>query len=165
MGTEQTSDLQAALRQLESLQNDSPAGAQRRTKRYPVRGEAHLWTDDSGPGHRALSNSIHNAHVRDISRGGIGVLCSQPVAVGHLWQVQLVDSDVTVATIPAFCRFCRQITEGAYLAGMEFGMQASVLMAMGVSAKDLAKGDAEHDGRPLAGEFVDPGSLLDHEAA
>ena len=76
-----------------------------------------------------------------------------------------VDSSVTVATVPAFCRYCRKVIDGAYLIGVEFGIQASVMLALGVVAKDLAEGDEIEDQRPLTGEFVDPKALIDSDAA
>lgn len=161
MNNQQPSDLQAALRHLNAWQNEMFSGSQRRFRRFEVRGEARLWPGDVG----TSTPTASVVQVRDISRGGVGLLSSEPIERGFFWQMQLVDSGVTLATLPAFCRFCRPITDGAYLIGVEFGVQASVMLALGVQAKDLADGDEAENQRPLIGDFVEPDSLLDSDAA
>lgn len=153
-------NLQAALRRLDDWQG-SPRNYQRRFKRIPVRGVARLW-----PG-EATSNppAPITVQVRDISRGGVGLLTNERVERGCFWQLQLIDSEVSIATLPSFCRYCRQVVDGAYLIGVEFGIEASVLLAMGVTAKDIADGDEAETQRLLSGNFVGPESLLDNDAA
>ena len=129
-----TGPLQAALRQIETWQTDSSTSRLRRFPRYPARGEARLCPASVG----ADLAGAHLVHVRDISRGGVGVLCSRPVEVGQSWNLQLVVERVTMSTLPAFCRFCRKVADGAWLVGLEFGIEASVLLAMGVNASELA---------------------------
>ena len=154
-------DIQAALRKLDSWQGEPTQGPQRRFRRFPVRGEARLWPGEAG------SNPPPPAivQIRDISRGGVGLLSNEPVQRGHISQMQLVASTHTLATEPDVSRNGREVIEYAYLIGVEFGIQASVMLALGVVAKDLAEGDEIEDQRPLTGEFVDPKALIDSDAA
>jgi hypothetical protein len=152
-------NLQEMLRKLESWQADSACVGQRRFHRYPVRGLAQL-----SPGAPSCADSpAVSVHIRDISRGGIGVLSSQPARNGQHWLVQVTDDRVTLTTQPGFCRYCRAVSEGAYLIGIEFGVEASILLATGVAAADLALGDRnEHrtTGTPASSDdFVDPAAI------
>lgn len=104
-------------------------------------------------------------HIRDISRGGIGVLTSRPLASGQCWQIQLIAQRITMSTLPAFCRYCRKITESAWLVGLEFGIEASVLLAMGVSAAELGEADETPEQPSLKGDFLGPDELAAHDAA
>ena len=145
-------DLQAALRQVESWQNESTDSRMRRFPRYPARGEARLCSVTPF----AERSDFDVVHVRDISRGGIGVLSGQPVPVGQNWQLQLISQHITMATLPAFCRFCRKVSDGAWLVGLEFGIEASVLLAMGVSPAELIHSDETPEGQSLKGDYLPP---------
>ena len=155
-----STNLQAALRRLESWQSEPPAAGQRRFARFPARGEAALW-----PGAAAEAGRTPMAHIRDVSRGGVGILSTQPAEPGRFWQLQLRDGKVTIATIPGFCRFCRQVLPGAYLIGVAFGTDASVLLSLGVSATDLAERDASEDEPRVEGDFLDPATFMEDNAA
>lgn len=113
----------------------------------------------------ADQTSFDFVHVRDISRGGIGVLMSRPLEVGQCWQIQLIAHRITMATLPAFCRFCRKITDNAWLVGLEFGIEASVLLAMGVNASELGEADETPEDHTLKGDFLGPDELAAHDAA
>jgi len=157
-------DIQAALRNLDAMQQrNSSLSAKRRFVRYQVRGEARLL-----PSNGMLETlSPVPVHVRDISRGGAGLLSSVPAQPGHRWQLQLIDSNLVIDTLPAFCRYCRRVSEGAYLIGVEFGLKSSIMLAMGIPAKELARNDEKSgdDQSLLSGEFVGPESLLDADTA
>jgi hypothetical protein len=137
MNNRKSTDLQAALKKIDAWQEDSNPDGQRRFRRFPVRGEARLWPGLADGG----QNSATSSQIRDISRGGVGLLVSEPVERGQFWQMQIMSGGVAVATLPAFCRFCRKVTDGAYLIGAEFGVEASVLLALDVAAKDVIEGD------------------------
>ena len=153
-------DLQAALRELESWQSEPPAAGQRRFTRFPARGEAIL-----RPGGAADSARTPIAHIRDVSRGGVGILTTQPAEPGRFWQLQLRTGKTTIATIPGFCRFCRQVLPGAYLIGIAFGIDAGVLLSLGVSATDLAERDVREEAQGVKGEFIDPATFMEDNAA
>lgn len=113
----------------------------------------------------ADQTSFDFVHVRDISRGGIGVLTSRPLSIGNCWQIQLIADRITMSTLPAFSRFCRKITDSAWLVGLEFGIEASVLLAMGVSAGQLGESDETPENHSLKGDFLGPDELAAQDAA
>jgi hypothetical protein len=161
MNAQDSMDLQAALRKLESWQAQPPAAGQRRFERYPARGEARLWPGEAG----STIQSVPTVHVRDASRGGIGVLSNQRAKPGEFWQVQLGTEKLVVASLPGFCRFCREILPGAYLIGIAFGIEAGILLSLGVAAKDIAKRDDPEQHQSVTGDFVDPSSFISEEDA
>jgi hypothetical protein len=152
MSAHRVMNLQAALRTLEEMKPDEEAAKLRRFARFTSRGEARLWPGQpcNNPG------GVSTVHIRDISRGGIGVLSSSCATVGTPWQVQMGDLDVVIATIPGFCRHCSKIMEGAYFIGIQFGIDTSVLLALGVSHKLLASGDMPDTERIEGSEFCSP---------
>ena len=118
---------------------------------YPVRTLRYgLIRDSEGPGRY---------------RGGLGVLSPEPAEPGDFWQVQLCNGEVAIATIPGFCRFCRQVVPGAHLIGIEFGIEAGILMALGVPAEDIAR-DLEPEIPKVDNQtFVPPHRVIADDAA
>jgi hypothetical protein len=162
MTTRDTKALHEALARLESWQSSPGAtNKSRRFARFPARGEAMLF-----PGEASSRQALAvDAHIRDISRGGIGLLCDRPGKPGEFWQVRLVTGRVGISTVTAYCRFCRPVIDGMYLVGAEFGIDAAVLLALGISSSDLAKQDEPEQLKTEAREFITPEALLDEEAA
>ena len=162
MFAQESMDLQAALRQLEARQVEPPPAAkQRRFARFPVRGEARLWPGEAGK----TPGMVPTVHVRDVSRGGVGVLTDQPTVPGQFWQVQLGTGKTAVATRPGFARYCLEVMPGAYLVGIAFGIEAGILLSLGVPANDLAERDEVEDTHDVRGDFVDPATFLGEDAA
>ena len=153
----ETTDFQAALRELENWGSAPPSAKQRRFTRFSSRGTARIFSGSSS----VDRDTAVIAQVRDISRGGIGFLTTTPAAVGDYWQIQLGEGKVVVDSMPAYCRFCREVVDGAYLIGAEFGVQAGVLMAMGVTSQEIARGDDPEDEQHTSNAFVDPESLVE----
>ena len=155
---DQGTELQRTLRELESWQADAACTGHRQFRRYAVRGLALL-----RPGSPQCADALATpVQIRDISRGGIGVLSSQPATSGQQWLVQITDDRVTLATLPGFCRYCRRVSEDAHLIGIEFAAEASLLLAMGVRAADLAVGDGnEHQ---MANVTASGDDFVDHAA-
>lgn len=152
MTTQKQQDLQAALKRLDAARHAPEGQPQRRFQRFSVRSIARLW-----PGHADSNPAPPNeVQVRDISRGGIGFLASEPLPLGRFWQLQMLDSGVTIATVPAYCRHCHKIMEGAYLIGAEFGVPANILLSLGVTADEIAHADEAEAHNNLTGDFVSP---------
>jgi len=161
MNAQESMDLQTALRKLESWQSQPPAAGQRRFERFPARGEARLWPGEAG----LTAQSVPTVHIRDVSRGGVGVLSNQPANSGQFWQVQLGTEKLAITTLPGFCRFCREVVPGAYLIGIAFGIEASILLSLGVPAKGIAKRDESEQRQNVTGDFVDPSTFIEEDAA
>ncbi|MDY7110265.1 MAG: PilZ domain-containing protein [Planctomycetota bacterium] len=161
MNARNSMDLQAALRKLESWQSQPPAAGQRRFERFPARGEARLFPGEAG----LIPPAVPTVHIRDVSRGGIGILANQPAKAGTFWQVQLGTERLVVASLPGFCRFCREVIPGAYLVGLAFGIDAGILLSLGVPAKSISERDESQQYENVTGEFVDPASFIGDEDA
>jgi hypothetical protein len=149
--------LQAALQELESWQSSPEANQRRRFVRHPARGLVRLlpttMTDQPF--------ELVTAHVRDISRGGLGVLSTTEGQSGESWQMQLVHNQTILASLPGYCRHCRPITDGVWLQGLEFGIPASILLALGVDDKAIELEDQKIAQEDLeADEFVDPSAVI-----
>jgi hypothetical protein len=161
MFQEEHVDLQAALRELENWKGDAKANGQRRFTRFPARGQARAWPGENIEG----VEPVGTLQVRDISRSGVGLLSGTPATPGQFWQLQLGDDRVIAATLPAVCRYCRQVTNGAYLIGAEFGVDGAILLALGVPAQAIALGDEpEKDRQAVPGDFIDPKLVIESEA-
>jgi hypothetical protein len=161
MNARDSMDLQAALRKLESWQSQPPTAGQRRFERFPARGEACLFPGEAG----LTVPAVPTVHIRDVSRGGIGVLSNQAAKPGAFWQVQLGTERLVVASLPGFCRFCREVIPGAYLMGLAFGIDAGVLLSLGVPAKAIAERDECEQYQNVRGDFLDPSSFIGDEDA
>ena len=131
MTARDTIDRHAALRKLEDWKEKTPGAKQRRFKRFAARGQIRLLPGEVG----ANWQDSYTVHVRDASRGGIGILSNQEVSRGRFWQVQIASDRLAIATRPGFCRYCREVTPGAYLIGIELCTEASILLSLGVSAR------------------------------
>lgn len=157
MSAEKPMNLGATLRQLEKITSEDSSHQRRRFARFPARGQAVPWPGEAVTGVEPLGTF----HLRDISRSGVGLLSNKPAEPGQFWRLNLGDERVIVASLPAVCRHCRQVDDGAYLIGAEFGVDASVLLAVGVPAKAIALGDEPEAQRAVVGDYVDPASLND----
>ena len=153
--------LDDALGKLDDWRSKSAAAKSRRFCRFNAHGEARLWPGSAGD----ERDRPIVCQIRDISRGGMGVLSPEPAEPGDFWQVQLCSGEVAIATIPGFCRFCRQIVPGAHLVGIEFGIEAGILMALGVCADDIAR-DLQPECPKVDNQtFVPPQRVIEDEAA
>ena len=78
--------------------------------------------------------------------------------------MQLSTGKVDIATLPGFCRFCRMVIPGAYLIGIGFGIDAGVLLSLGVAAEDLIRGNEPEAQHTVSDDFVDP-TVIKEDAA
>lgn len=85
------------------------------------------------------------AQARDVSRGGVGLLCPEAMPVGSLARCVFVDDGVEVFAPQVMVRHTREVVAGAHLLGCVFAVEPSHLMALGVSAHALREG-LETDG-------------------
>ena len=153
-------DLIAALNQA-NLRKAEPSHPQRRFDRFEVRGEARVTSDRPG------EKECYDGQIRDISRGGLGMLTTREVPLGGPLRIRLSDGRTPVASTPAFCRFSRAISDGVWLSGFAFALDAGPLLALGVEKSALAKADnpAWADGEAMGGECCSTDDLLHNDAA
>lgn len=157
------STFQGVLRKLEAWQNPKVESCERRAKRYPVRCDARLISES---GNSAADHYEQDAQIRDVSRTGAGLLCCSPVEPGSRWRLQPSIDGIALTGMTAFCRYCRKIEEGVYLVGVGFGIEAAVMIALGVSAGELQRDECGSADELLDEcQFVDPRELLEEDAA
>jgi hypothetical protein len=128
---------QDAFRKLEAWQNPNIESCERRAKRYAVRCDCRLICEAPGSAGAPVLDQI--VQIRDVSRTGAGLLCSVPIESGSRWRLHPIVNGVALAALPVFCRYCRKVDEDVYLVGVEFGIEASTLIALGVSPADLQR--------------------------
>ena len=137
------------LRELEEethAPSDDPGS--RRFERFPVRGDVRLRSDLP----EASIPPIFGL-LRDVSRGGAGVLVNRPVDPNAAFHMELRTRQSVAAVLPAFCRHCRKLDDDAYVIGMAFGAEASLLLAFGIDAAAVRAGD-QGEQPPLPGDFI-----------
>jgi hypothetical protein len=163
MMKQHTSTFQNVLHKLESWQNPNIESCERRSKRYSVRCQARLICEAADTVGESPDQIVQ---IRDVSRTGAGLLCCLPVETGTRWRLQPITEDMVLTAMPVFCRFCRRVEDGAYLVGVEFGIEAATMIALGVSPSDLQRDETAGGNELLSeGQFVDPSELFEEDAA
>ena len=150
----------AAMRENERAANDDIWRLHRGCARFEV--EAEGWLHPSA---RAGGNG-HSIPVvlKDISRCGAAVVAAEPVDLCDPLPLTLCDDSLTIATLPTFVRHCQRIpgAEDMWLIGLDFGIDAGVLTALGVSPLDVLRGDqVEADQLSCEDSFRAPDDLGD----
>ncbi len=156
MSVERAKQLVDALSKIEKWRGKPASLRKRRFTRFGVRGTGLLVNAVA-----AASASEHTSlsiQLRDISRGGVGFLHSEPLRVDYSYRLLLTDQGLVLASLPLFVRYCQQIEKSAYLIGGEFGIEASMLAAIGVPVRDIASNDVPEDSlnTDAGGDFIDP---------
>lgn len=142
-----------AVETLEAQQRDQEAratGGERRFSRFGARGEARILRDDPTDPRPTLVGMI-----RDISRGGVGVITNRPLRPGETAHLELRSGRLVAAVVPGVCRHCREVTATAHLVGMEFAAESALLLALGVPAEAIASTDLSETAIPAPGDFMD----------
>jgi len=150
MEAERPRSLRDALHEIASWQNSDSNRRLRRFTRYPVRAEGYLRPASEAP------SSWQMVHVLDISRGGVGVLCDSTITPGTMWTFELRCENLILSTFSAFCRHTRSINNDAYLVGLQFGLDAAPLLALGVSTKDVSCNEMPEELDVLGEIFTGP---------
>ena len=154
MDNDRQSRLQEALTVLETWRARNASVKDRRCSRYGVRAEARLLPADA----RQPVDDAALVFVRDVSRGGAGVLSSQPAEIGTMWQMQFARGPLVLGTMTGTCRYCRSIEDLAWLIGIEFGAPSALMVALGVSADAMAANEAPAVAETIEGDFFEPKS-------
>jgi len=168
MAEQDRTRLHAALAEMRRSERDADTSmyrVQRGCARFSVEAEGWLHRSARAGG---LETSIPIL-LKDISRCGAGVIASRPVEICDAVPLTICDGSLTVATLPTFVRHCRRIgssEQEAYIVGLDFGVDASVLTALGVSPLDVLRGDQmEADELSNPDSFCAPEDLGGADAA
>lgn len=133
------------LTRLESLRDPKVTKTQRQFDRYVIRSDAELHPMDLAVQTKAPVPIL----LRDLSRGGIGFVCSQPLEPNSTWHVSFIKDGYSIGCQGLVVRHCRLIKESTYLAGTQFCVSSGLLAQLGV--KPSALRDKEE-------QFVDHGT-------
>lgn len=158
MSVERARQLVDALTKIEKWRGKPASIRKRRFTRFGVRGTALLVNAASVTTEDRRRTSVQ---LRDVSRGGVGFLHDQPLRVDCPYRLLLSEQELILGSMPLFIRYCQQIEKNAYLIGGEFGAEAALLAALGVSVRDIAGNDIPEDSLDAddGGDFIDPDQI------
>lgn len=154
MSTTRPHVLLGELDRLESLRDPGRQGL-RSFHRFVARGDAELHPMNRN----RLDPTPIEIKLRDISRGGLGFICSHPLPAQSFWRVCFLQHGYVVGEQAVVIRHCRQVSEGVYLIGGQFVMDAGLMITLGVPRSAM-----EEDGAVISEEtegeaFVSPGEV------
>lgn len=140
-----------ALRALDELAEESAVRNRRVHTRFRVRGEGtlifdpHLEMGAEKPGQMV--------HIRDVSRGGFGLLCSSPVEERRVSRLVCVAEGVELGSVLVMPTHVSEVMDGVYLAGCTVVVEASMLIALGIRAHEIAMSEDRTIAEPTDGDF------------
>lgn len=123
--------------------------------RFPVRAEATLESVEDLSSQRMRIAAM----VRNVSRGGVGFVADQPLAMGSIWRVSFERRGREIASQAIAVCFCKQIEEGIYLLGGQFVVEPSLLLMLGVDEAELSNDIRVRDQDHEEGEFTAPDAV------
>lgn len=125
------------LTRLETLRDPQFAKSNRQFERFVVRSDAELHPMDRSRRVQAPVPIL----LRDLSRGGIGFVCSEPLSVDSTWHVSFNKDGYIIGSQALIIRHCRLIKETTYLVGAQFCVSSGLLAQLGVRASALRDSD------------------------
>jgi len=125
------------LTRLETLRDPHFAKSVRAFERYVVRFDAELHPMDRA----SKTQTPIPIQLRDLSRGGIGFVCSEPLEPQSIWHVSFIKDGYCIGTQALVVRHCRLIKETTYLAGAQFCISSGLLIQMGIKPSALRDGN------------------------
>ena len=128
-----------------------PGQCQRQFDRHVIRGEAVLTPVED----RSKEGFMVEAHLRDVSRGGIGFVCRELLEAGSRWRIEFRQHGHAIAEQTIVVRHCREVRSNLYLCGSQFIASAGLLTLLGVPAADLLAESESNE--PDA--FLSPGDV------
>lgn len=125
------------LTRLETLRDPSFVQSKRQFERFVIRADAEL---------HPMDRSRHDQSpvpilLRDISRGGMGFVCSEPLSPDSTWHVSFTKDGYIIGSQAVIVRHCRLIKETTYLAGAQFCISSGLLAQLGIKASSLRDSD------------------------
>lgn len=150
MHTIDNGELLKALSVLERADADSPQRNRRIFRRFSTRVAATLSIDPqcaAGPATRPFA-----VEIRDISRGGFGLLCPSGVELNRVYRLVGVRDGIELFSTAVVPRHARHVFGGVWLIGTVVVAEAAVMVALGVEPNDLRVSEQGADFGP--GEFL-----------
>ncbi len=147
-----TIDKTALLRALHALHRAeaiAPSEDRRQFRRFNARSAAVLAADPLSMT-RAGAETF-GVQVRDVARGGVGLLCPDGIELRRVYRLTCVQEGVELFALPVVPRHARRIDAGIWLVGAVAVSDAASMMALGVPARDIRMSEDGSDFGP--GEF------------
>lgn len=140
-----------ALRALDELAEESAVRDRRVHARFRVRGEGTLIFDP----HLQLGSETPGqlVHIRDVSRGGFGLLCSTRVEERRVSRLVCVAEGVELGSVLVMPTHVSEVMDGVYLAGCTVVVDAAMLIALGVRGHEIALSEERTVAEPAEGDF------------
>lgn len=145
------------LSRLEGLRTTEPQGAacKRQFVRQVVRGDAELWSCDEGLGRQSIA-----IQLRDVSWGGLGFLCTQPLDADSLWRVHFLQRSQIVGHVTLLVRHCRRVDEDLYLIGGQAVIDPGLMLVLGADVHNTSTTTAKQAAADtLQADFLPPAEV------
>lgn len=122
------------LRELEALKRDGAWSIQRNAPRVDLRGEAELLAiDQTRPQDRPLT-----IQLRDVSLGGFGFLCAEPIPIHSQWRALFMKRHLQVGQQAVRILHCREVREGIHLVGSQLCLESGLASVLGIEPRYLS---------------------------
>jgi len=140
------------LARLEQPSPTSRALVQRQFQRFTARGEVELTSMD-----RRTEDPTLNVQLRDLSRGGLGLLSEKAIEVGSTWRVAFLSNGFVVGTQGVIVRHCHMVQPGVYLVGTQFCIETGLMCLLGIDPNAIHDGDDANESQKH--KFLAPGEV------
>lgn len=147
------------LAALEQLRDPEKSRGLRQYRRFVIRGDAELYPMDP----TELARAPIDIALRDMSRGGVGFVCSMPLPERSVWRLVMNVHGYAVGMIGLIIRHSREVRPGVMLTGGQFGITTGLMIVMGIDPAAITRSDEDPDaelGGPGNGMFIDPSSFI-----
>jgi hypothetical protein len=144
------------LAKLENLRDPARTAGLRQFRRFVLRGDAELHPADP----TQLDRTPIDVQLRDISRGGVGFVCTRKIPARSNWRMVFLHRGYPIGEQTLCVRHGREITEGVYLVGGQYTIASGLLTMLGIEPGDIldSEGDAPDD-VVSASSFLTPGEV------
>lgn len=137
---------------LDRLHTPSEVLNRRVFKRYPVRAQGTLTLDPQWQ--RGGAPLSLTAHVRDVSRGGLGLLCRGSVELGRPMRFVCSGDGFELFGVTVVPRREEELLHGVRLVGCAFAAEAALLLSIGVRQHELSLAESPASAGDVAGDFA-----------
>ncbi len=134
-----------ALRALDEMADQGSGKNRRAHERFRVRGQGSLIFDPHTEFGAGRPRQL--VHIRDVSRGGFGLLCPGPVELHRACRLVCVADGVELCSVLVAASHVSEVIDGVYLAGCSVVMEAATLVSLGVRPHEIQLSEE----RPVAG--------------
>ena len=124
-------------------------------RRFVVRSDALLH-----PMNRSrLDATPVDVKLRDISRNGVGFICSQPLPVNSSWRIELQLVGYAIGSQAIVVRHVSEVGDGMFLCGANFVIDTALLALLGVEPSLLEEPEEIGQHETTDDHFVAPGEV------